>query len=58
MNDNAMAIITMAMWLLLPVLATVSVAAAPWTTDRHELFGVTVPPAAFDDTSLAGLRRN
>lgn len=57
MNDNAMAIITMAMWLLLPVLATVSVAAAPWTTDRHELFGVTVPRAAFDDTSLAGLRR-
>ncbi|MBT1165255.1 hypothetical protein [Bifidobacterium simiarum] len=53
-----MTVITTAMWLMLPVLETVGVAAAPWATDRYEMFGVTVPPAAFSDIRLAGLRRN
>ncbi|PJM72948.1 hypothetical protein CS006_06740 [Bifidobacterium primatium] len=58
MNDSAMTVITTAMWLMLPVLETVGVTAAPWATDRYEMFGVTVPPAAFSDIRLAGLRRN
>ncbi|MBT1172940.1 DUF1648 domain-containing protein [Bifidobacterium sp. MA2] len=53
-----MTIWTMVMWVLLPVLVTVSVAVAPWVTDRREVFGVTVPPSAFADERILGLRRN
>lgn len=47
MNNTVVSMnIALCAFLLLPVIVTAGLAGVPWVTDRHEVFGVTVPAAA------------
>lgn len=53
MNNTVVSMnIALCAFLLLPVIVTAGLAGVPWVTDRHEVFGVTVPAAAHVNTGL------
>ena len=49
-------VITIIVLLLMPALTATGVAIAPWVTGGHEVFGVTVPPAALADSRIRRYR--
>ncbi|KAB8289007.1 LacI family transcriptional regulator [Bifidobacterium ramosum] len=58
MNDtNTTMNVILGTTFLLPILVTISLTAVPWITDRHDAFGVTVPPAAHADPDIRRLKR-
>ena len=53
MNNTVVSMnIALCAFLLLPVIVTAGLAGVPWVTDRHEVFGVTVPAAAHTNTRI------
>ena len=57
MNNTVVSMnIALCAFLLLPVIVTAGLAGVPWVTDRHEVFGVTVPAAAHVNTRIRGFK--
>lgn len=56
MNETITTIALPLTVLILPSLVAVPMALTPWLTDRREIFGVTVPPAAHRDPRIRTLK--